>query len=255
MFERLKKIENLQPLRYESLEHTEDGWEYIRQADGSASYEDFKNIEWPETIDEEIYFYVPHSTGSDYSGCTVTYANHKYFIDTYEDCDWVHPVYGGYNTYAVAIGVKGLLDSEIFEEIIEILEGLEGYPLIDEDLLTEVEADLIEEAWDGWAKDDFVRALEKKFFFVDFDFPDDLREFFEEKKEVEWECEGYGPSMWIDVEDIVKEIEFDGVEKWATRYTVTWNDVGERTSRYYDLEIAEQRVIDLRERGFHATIT
>ncbi len=238
MFERLKKIEGIRPLRYV-------GNDPIGR---SVSCGDFYVTD--RFVDEDIYFYVPYTTGSDYSGCTITWANYKTFEEYDDDC--IHLVHGGYNTYGIVINATKLCDSEIFEVIIETLESLENYPLIDDNLLAEVEMELVEEAWECWAKDDFERVLEEKFSFADFNFPD-LREFFEEKREEAWECEGYGPSMWIDIVDVVKEIEFNDVVEWAVKYTVTWNDTGE--CRYYDSEIAEARAKQLRGRGFHATVS
>ncbi len=241
MFERLKKI--VRPLRYV-------GTDPIGK---SVSYGSFYERDWSE--EEDNYFFVPFTSGSDYSGCTVTWANNLFFEKDYRDNDWIHFAYGGYNTYAVVINATKLCDSEI----LEILEGLEDYPVIDEEMLTDVELDLIEDEWKCWVKDDFVKALEEKFSSADFDFdfPDYLRDLFEEKREkanVYWECEGYGPSMYIRIGEVVKEIEFEDVEKWAKMYTVTWNNVGEKKLYYYDSEIAERKVVELKGRGFHATI-
>lgn len=242
MFEKLKKIEGIRPLRYV-------GDKLIGKF---VSYGSFYERDW--FTDEDVYFIVPQTSGSDYSGCTVTWANNLYFENEYRDNDWIHFAYGGYSTYAVVINATKLYDSEITEEILEILEDLEDYPLIDGEMLINVEMELIEDEWECWGKDDFVRELEAKFSFADFDFPD-LRDLFEEKKEEDWECEGYGPNMYIDVKAVIKEIEFVDVEKWAIKYTVTWNNAGECKLYYYELEIAERKVIDLKSRGFHATIS
>ncbi len=239
MLERLKKIVN--PLKHVGNDPIEK----------SVSYGDFYERSWNET--EDVYFIVPYTSGSDYSGDTVTRANYKFFEKEYEDVDCIHLAYGGYDTYAIIINATKLCDSEILEEITEILEGLADDPLIDEDLLTEVEMELIEDAWVCWVEYDFIKALEKKFSFADFNFPD-IRDLFEEKREEAWVCEGHGHDMWINVKNVVDEIEFEDVKKWATVYTVTWNDIGEKKLYYYDRKIAERKVIELKGRGFHATI-
>ncbi len=244
MFERLKKIEGIEPLRYV-------GYGLI---DNFVLYDSFIETDWD--VDENIYFFVPFTSGSDYSGSTVTLANYRAFKDY--DVDWVHFAYGGHSTYAVVINANKLCDSEIFDEIIEILEGLEDYPIIDEDLLYKVEAELIESSWDGWAKADFKIAIEKKFPLADFNFPDDdIRDFFEKKREEAnecWVCDGSGPDMSIDIESIVDKIVFEDVKMWATKYVVWWNDCGENKRDYYVRTTAEIRVVELKRAGFHATI-
>lgn len=177
----IQDIQNIQPLRYEDYspinsidKHGVFGtWGYKHRADGSASYGDFKDTDWPDSVGDyfnmlcddieetdELYFYVPYATGSDYSGSTVEVSNAQYMEDTYNEHDWVHPVYGGHGTYAVAIGVTGLLDcdKDTFDEVCELLESLVNYPLIDEQAHSEYEMEAIENAWNICVKDDFIRA-------------------------------------------------------------------------------------------------
>jgi len=276
--QRIQNLPNVQPLRYESYEpvdpfHCHAGlrpWGYAHRADGSASYGDFKDDDWPEsaeaylstiwddsTITGDLYFYVPYASGSDYSGSTVEAANAKCIEDTFGENEWVHTVYGGHNTFAVAIGLTGLLtcDDDVFDELCEAIEGLGDYPVIDEDALSELEAEKTDEAWESWVRDDFIRALEKEHDgCIDFSWPDDpeLRSFFyecAEKADTYWYCEGYGPDMYIDVDDVVKEADFDDYGKWAARYEVSWNDYGERREVYYDKDEANERVTTLRASG------
>jgi len=276
--QRVRKIPNVQPLRYEdycAVERDSDGysrrWGTVCRADGSASYGDFKDTDWPDSArayldtlsdDEEetgdLYFYVPYASGSDYSGCTVTKANAKWFEDTFGENEWVHSVYGGHGTYAVAVGLTGLLgcDDDTFESICEALEGLDNYPVFDDEAVSEFESECANEAWDSWVADDFVRALEAKFAdCADLELPngDALRAFFEEKREdanTYWECEGCGPSVYIRIERVVEGIEFDDVASRAVRYEVSHNDCGERREDYYLESEAIERVDTLRAAGF-----
>lgn len=278
--QRIRNLPNIQPTRYESYEtlnrdshgYAKD-WGYVRRADGSASYGDFHDDDWPESaeayfntlcadIEEtaELYFYVPYASGSDYSGSTVEAANAKCIEDTYGDEEWVHPVYGGFSTFAVAIGLTGLLtcDEDTFDEFCEAIEGLEDYPVIDEEVLCELEAEKTGEAWKSWCRDDFVRALEKEHDDeIDFDWPDDpddleLWSFFHdhaEKANVYWYCEGSGPDMYIDLDAVVKETDFDDYSQWAVRYKVTWCDLGDNSEDYYSENDAAERVATLRTSG------
>jgi hypothetical protein len=276
-YERIRKIPNIEPLRYEDykpMSTDSNGygkvWGYARRADGSASYGDFKETDWPGSAEEylgslcedieetaELYFYVPYASGSDYSGSTCEKANAKCIEDSYGENEWVHLVYGGYNTYAVAIGVTGLLgcDDDTFDELCETLEGLADYPVIDEDALSELEMEGADEAWDSWCKGDFTRALDKAFEDeAEFEWPDDstLRAFFEEKREEAneyWFNEGYGPDMYVRVDEVVKGITFDDVSKWAVRYEVSYCNPGEETEVYYNEDDAIGRVEELRASG------
>lgn len=276
--ERIRNIPNIQPLRYEDYKPVGppdrysglEAWGYVTRADGSASYGDFKDEDWPESAEAylgtlsdddlesgELYFYVPCASGSDYSGCTVTAANYKCIEDAYGEHEWVHPVYGSHGTYAIAIGVTGLLgcDEDTFDEFCEILEGLADYPIIDEEALYECEAEAADEAWDSWCRNDFTRALEKKYGDkADFEWPDDpaLRSFFEEKREDAneyWFNEGSGPDMYVRIDEVVKGITFDDVSEWATCWEVTFNDPGEESEVYYNEADARERAETLRANG------
>jgi len=275
--ERIRNLPNIQPLRYEDyqpLNRSERSgvfgtWGYARRVDGSASYGDFKDTDWPESAEAylgtlsdditetgDLYFYVPYATGSDYSGSTVEASNAKCIKDEFGENDWVHPVYGGYNTYAVAIGLTGLLtcdDDDTFNELCEVIEGLEDYPVIDEEALWELESENSDEAWNTWCRDDFVRALESEFE-VKFEWPDDseFRVFFEdqrEKADVYWYCEGSGSGMYVDLDAVAKETSFDDIVKWAIRYEVSWCNGGENSEVYYRETDAIEKVDALRRSG------
>lgn len=255
--QRIQNIPNLEPLRYESYQGYGRG--YTDRADGSASYGDFRRTDWNDK--GELYFYVPYASGSDYSGSTVEKANAKWFEDTFGDNEWVHPVYGGHGTYAVAVGLSGLLacDDDTFEEVCEALEGLDGYPVFDDDALSELECEGTEEAWNNWVSGDFTRAVEKKFEdCADFEWPDDddVRTFFEEcadRANEYWYNEGYGNDMYINVDRIVDGIDFDDVEKWAVKFEVSYIDVGEEKEVFYVESEAAARAAELRESGLFAS--
>jgi hypothetical protein len=277
---RIRKIPNLQPLTYSDyciVPKDEDGysswksqWGYIRRAEGSVGYGDFKNTDWPDSAEsylgalsdkpedsEEIYFYVPYASGSDYSGSTVEKSNAKVFEETYGSEEWVHSVYGGYSTYAVAVGLTGLLTcaDDTFDAICEALEGLADYPLLDEEAHSALEMELSDEAWDSWGKDSFVKELEAEFAEdAEFNWPDDstLRKFFEDKREEAneyWFNEGYGPDMYVRIDEVVKGITFDDLEKWAVCYEVSWVAVGAESEVFYRESDAKGAVDTLRASG------
>ena len=131
--ERIRKLD-VEPLTYDSYNYVDGVWGHSSRADGSVSYGDFKTATWDA---ENLYFYVPFASGSDYSGSTVERSNYLVFRESHTD-EWVHDVYGGMGTYAVAVGVDGLLacDDDTFDMICEEIEKLADYPLLDEEALS-----------------------------------------------------------------------------------------------------------------------
>jgi hypothetical protein len=275
---RLRKIDNLTFLRYEdycALSRDSHGygreWGYVTRADGDVSYGDLKEDDCPDSAESylralctddtdsgEVYFYVPCASGSDYSGCTVTRSNYLVFQETYGSEDWVFSAHGGYSTYAAVVGLTGLLTcaDDTADSILDALDGLENYPLLDEEALSTLEMELADEAWDSWVADDFVKALETKFDgLAEFELPSGsaLRTFFEEKREesnAEWYCEGMGHDMWVDIGRVVKGIDLDDLDEYAIRYVVSYVDVGETREECATESDAIARVATLRAAGF-----
>jgi hypothetical protein len=64
-------------------------------------------------------------------------------------------LYGSYGSHGVAIDPRYLS-----EELLENLQSLERYPVLDEDALSHLELELQGEAWESWACSDFSRKLE-----------------------------------------------------------------------------------------------
>jgi hypothetical protein len=64
-------------------------------------------------------------------------------------------LYGSYGSHGVAIDPRYLS-----EELLENLQSLENYPVLDEDALSHLELELQGEAWESWARSDFSRKLE-----------------------------------------------------------------------------------------------
>ena len=210
---RIKKLANLDCLHYQ--DYCPQGpssrysglqeWGYTRRIDPDSkavSYGDLmKPADCPDsavaylealstdaTEEGELYFFLPYASGSDYSGSTVEKANCREFLESYGEESFVWEAHGGYDTYAVVLGLTGLLECAVdtFDAILDIIEGLEDYLLIDDEALSNVEMEGADEAWESWVAGDFRRALEKKFDGVDFEWPSDsdLRPFFE--ADVRW---------------------------------------------------------------------
>ena len=209
------------------------------------------------TEEGELYFFLPYASGSDYSGSTVEKANCREFLESYGEEKFVCEAHGGFDTYAVVLGLTGLLEcaDDTFNAILDIIEGLEDYPLINDEALSTLESDLADEAWDCWVAGDFRRALEKKFDCAEFEWPSDsdLRTFFEKKAEKAneyWFNEGYGPDMYIRVDRIVEGIDLDDLADYTILFVVTYVDVGQETEEFSSESEAIERVDSLRAAGF-----
>ena len=126
---RIRKIANLEFLHYQ--DYCPQGpssrysglqeWGYTRRIDPDSkavSYGDLmKPADCPDsalayleglstdaTEEGELYFFLPYASGSDYSGSTVEKANHKEFLESYGEEQFVWEAHGGFDTYAVVLG-------------------------------------------------------------------------------------------------------------------------------------------------------
>ena len=111
---------------------------------------------------EELLASVRYTTGSDYCGSTLERSNYREFLEAFP-VDYVKETSGGFSTYGIALDVRALLadETEMAESILETMEALEDYPVINEEGMSILEMELSEEGWKDWARDDFRRELEK----------------------------------------------------------------------------------------------
>ncbi len=106
------------------------------------------------------WFQVEYATGSDYSGSSVTRSNYRVLCAMLEKHEtgavtWVRTP-GGHGTYGIAVRYF-----ELSEPMREAIDALEDYCLLDDSDHSELECDEQSEAWDNWARKDFVRELAK----------------------------------------------------------------------------------------------
>jgi hypothetical protein len=101
------------------------------------------------------FLYVPSLlVFSDYSGSSVERANFKAFMREFGDTPGVWELSGGHGTNGVAIRLDA-----VTPEMVEVFKSLEDYPVIDEDLLGEVEMELAEESAKSYGYTDFLNAV------------------------------------------------------------------------------------------------
>lgn len=90
---------------------------------------------------------VPFTFWGDYSGSTVERSNYRVLLDEYRN--HVVDVYGGYGTAGLLVS-RDWFASEEGEEFREIIEGLDNYPVVNEDDWSDLERELEDEDWDSW---------------------------------------------------------------------------------------------------------
>jgi hypothetical protein len=165
--------------------------------------------QWTDSKDGR-YLVPSYLSGSDYSGSLVTKSNHGVWCKNFESGlgVWWQDVVGGQGTYAIVIDLKGI-PAEEESNVAEFLNGLQEYPLADEDHHSELQREAESEAWKDWAKRDFVKGIEKKFNIeLDGVNEDLLFEIFIESSDhsnTYWENE-WADSMYIDIDRIVKSV-------------------------------------------------
>ena len=151
-----------------------------------------------------------YTSGSDYNGGTVHLANYKTLEKMCEELSEEHgqfwvTAYGGHGTYAIFFNVYTTPD-----EIVEVLEGLDNYPSVDDEALSELEQEQSDEAWNNWAESDFKTGLEQKFSGnADDVSSEDLYACFHEAMEKSnsyWEDQS-GSGMWVDIKRVLKAVD------------------------------------------------
>jgi len=202
--ERLRHCQCLQPME---LGNYRDGYgaDFAREF-VSASYSDLTPA--PKVQHSTPCFEVRYASGSDYSGGTIERANYNVLVDEYGDLPGVVQLWGGHGTFSVAIvASRELWRHDRAEELLEALEGLDNYPLLDEDELCEVEAEAEAEAWSDWIASDFARALPTQH--GDDIEDDDLKALYRAACDagnvyVEFET---GGAAYIDVDKVAKHVD------------------------------------------------
>jgi hypothetical protein len=223
-FTRLRKIPNIAFARYDDYRAVGRRWEAVTRADGDVPCRNLKRADSPESAEKylralsidnsasgEIYFYAPCASGSDYSGSLIELSNHNVLIENYgKDKELVFSAYGGYGTYAAVVSLTGLLTcaDDVADSLLDRLEGLADYPLLDEEAYSALEAKFADLAWEAGVAEDFRRAVERRFDGIEFDWPaDDVLRIVFERLADEAGCYWYNEdadSMVIDVECIVE---------------------------------------------------
>jgi hypothetical protein len=147
----------------------------------------------------------------DYCGAAYTASNCRVLLEEFGGSPQCREAYGSYSSRSIAIDPRYLSD-----ELLESLQSLENYPILDEDDCGALELELQAEAWESWAERDFQRALESRLSSLcgdetaeeiaeslDSDKLYSLFESLREEANEYWQSQS-SPDQWIDVERIVE---------------------------------------------------
>lgn len=219
-----------------------------KEGSGARSQQPLDMIEDPRPRpgDEHVWFIPNYAMGGDYGGSLVQKSNYEVLLEEAErlssdeldgDDTWFQALYGSHGSYAIAFHVERTPD-----EILEMINSLEEYPLLDEGKHSEMEIESQNEAWEGGLKEDYRGALVSKFGGTAEGVADDaLWEHFQEAAEAaneHWVNEE-GDTSYIDVERVVER----GADEppmgmryfFAITYYVTDADDMTETEQWYVL--------------------
>lgn len=155
-----------------------------------------------------------HCMGGDYCGSTHNIANARVLIDQFSSPE-LRGIGGGYGSQGVIVDPRYLS-----EELLELLQSLEHYPVLCEDELSSYELELQEEAWEHTIRREWQRALESALSSLLSD-NEELAENIAESLSEEslfslfshctelsntyWEAES-GTSVWIDTDRVAESL-------------------------------------------------
>jgi len=135
-------------------------------------------LDLKETLKEVDIFLIPKYMGyGDYdNSCMVERSNYKLFLEEYKEEKGIFSIYGGYGSSGIAISIRYLLDplnEDKADEIIGLLIGLNSYPVIDDEDMSNMEYELFLESLDSYAIRDCSSLLSNQFLIEVYDFNKD----------------------------------------------------------------------------------
>jgi hypothetical protein len=154
-----------------------------------------------EIAEPKQFYYLPKvlSFGDYDNSCQVERSNVRVFLERFKGHKDILHRTGGYGSEFIAIDI-----TTTDTEILETLAALSEYPVMDEEDMSNMEQEMINEAWQSYGQDDFLRALYKKFG------ADDIRKgadvyglYVSHSGQPEIEA---GGSVWFNTEKVIEAI-------------------------------------------------
>ena len=160
------------------------------------------------------YFSLDYFVYGDYTGDLVNKANHEAMEEILNKEGIEYEVdQEAYSTYSLLIPFSALEN----ETVKETLEGLQDYPLIDEEKHSELEEELRQESWDSYGRQDFENALTETFEIQLSEMGEDFYLSDEMVDELAYEAsnhtsEGYGHyesvnDYWFDIKGMIRALK------------------------------------------------
>jgi hypothetical protein len=150
-------------------------WQYDPELDGSEIEYAFGYSSMQRDARGPI-IEVPYTGYSDYGGSVVERANCDYLKATYNDLPGLYEAYGGHGSRGYFVHESVLEKARQYDDnpddnpdlfqfssFVEECEGLDGYPLFQDDYMSHLEMETEWEDWDCWLKSDFISAIVKEF--------------------------------------------------------------------------------------------
>jgi hypothetical protein len=171
-------------------------------------------LDLKDTLKEVDIFLIPkYMQYGDYdNSCMVERSNYKLFLEDYKEEKGIFCIYGGYGSSGIAISIRYLLDlvnEDKADEIIELLNGLNNYPCIDDGDMSNMEYELFLESLDSYAIKDCSSLLANQFLLEVYDFNEDkLKDLLIEKDRYgnpSWMIES-GGICYIDTKELISHI-------------------------------------------------
>ncbi len=158
--------EELEEKTNEEFDYTLYLWWGVKVSEETVKFELSERCELREgyswNAEDDPYYQIPLTTCGDYVGSLVERSNMKVLEDTF---DFVTIQSWPYSTETAVIWFSDLEficdNPEKFHELLEMLDGLENYPLLDEGQWSEEESEATSEAWENCYCSDFRRELVK----------------------------------------------------------------------------------------------
>ena len=162
----------------------------------------------------DIFLISKYMQYGDYdNSCMVERSNYKLFLEDYGEKPGIFRIYGGYGSSGIAISIRYLLDpdnEEKADEIIDLLNGLNNYPCIDDEDMSNMEYESFLESLDVFAIRDCNDLLSSQYLIDVYDFNEDkLKEILLEADRnlnyPSYEIES-GGSCYIDTKRLIEKV-------------------------------------------------
>ena len=195
------------------------------------SFGNLNEISLKSTLDntpiDEIFLMSNYMQYGDYdNSCMIERSNVKLFLESFGQLPFIFKVWGGYGSTGIAIALKGLMDplnEEKALEIIETLNNLNDYPVIDDEDMSNMEYECFLESLDSFEIRDCNKLLATQYLVNVDDYDED------KLKDVLIESDRHGNPSWfiesggicyIDTKELISHVSLSDYYSCLTDFTL-----------------------------------